>query len=239
MKRWKFWQHDRCPHCDRREDVPHVTRCTHGAANETWAIAMNTFSTWLAAQNTFPSLTQLFVDRLTAWRNNRKIHFPEPQAAYLATAYHEQSDIGWYNFLQGRISNHWVAIQSAYYKHLGSLQTGHTWARKLIHQLWDISWNMWQNRNHILHNVHTESDTRLSNKLDTYIRKEFDIDIDGLAPTHHYMVRRTRLHRLLLWGNQEKSAWLNTIKLARMAWKRHIKLSRRQRQILKDSVQPP
>jgi DNA-binding transcriptional regulator YbjK len=98
---------------------------------------------------------------------------------------------------------------------------------------------MWNNRNHILHNVHTDSDNRLSRRLDNRVRKEFHIDIDGLAPIHHYMVRRTRLARLLLWDNSEKSAWLATIKIARMAWKRKIKQSRQQRQMLRESMQPP
>jgi hypothetical protein len=50
---------------------------------------------------------------------------------------------------------------------------------------------MWQNRNHtILYNVHKSSDTRLSSKLNNRIGKEFDLDIDGLAPIHHYMLRR-------------------------------------------------
>jgi hypothetical protein len=97
-----------------------------------------------------------------AWRNCQEVTFPKPELNFLATAYREQTDIGWYNLLQGRISNHWVKIQSAYYKQLKSRHyTGHTWARNLIHHLWEISWNMWKNRDNILHNVHTESNNHL------------------------------------------------------------------------------
>jgi hypothetical protein len=239
MKRWKEWKHDRCPRCTRREDIPHIIRCTHGAANETWTNAMDSLSTWLSAQQTFPSITQLFIDRLNAWRNRSEINFPTPQVSFIATAYNEQQDIGWFNFLQGRISNQWVAIQSAYYERLESRRTGHTWARNLIQRLWDASFSMWQNRNHILYNVHTEADTRLSTNLDHRIRREFDLDTDGLAPIHHYMLRRTRLTRLLLSDNPEKTAWLATIKTARIAWRRRIKQSRLQRQMLRESMQPP
>jgi hypothetical protein len=200
---------------------------------------MESLSTWLDEQQTFPSITQLFIERLTAWRNHQEINFPEPNVDFLATAYQEQNDIGWYNFLQGRISNYWVKIQSAYYEKLASRRTGHTWASNLIRRLWDISWNMWNNRNDILHNIHTEADTRLSHKLDKRVRKEFSLDIDGLAPLHHYMLRRTRLALILLWDNNEKVAWLNTIKIARMAWKRKIRQSRQQRQMMRESMQPP
>jgi hypothetical protein len=94
MKRWQYWKHDRCPRCSQRQDVPHIIRCTHGAANETWALSMDALSTWLDEQHTFPSITQLFIDRLTAWRNHQEVAFPAPDVDFLATAYQEQTDIG-------------------------------------------------------------------------------------------------------------------------------------------------
>lgn len=200
---------------------------------------MDSLSDWLSEQQTFPSITQIFTERLTAWRNHQEVNYPEPTLDFLATAYREQTDIGWYNFLQGRISNYWVKIQSAYYEKLESRRTGHTWASNLIRKLWEISWQMWNNQNDILYNVHTDADTRLSHKLDKRIRKEFSLNIDGLAPLHHYMLRRTRLALLLLWDNNEKVAWLNTIKIARMAWKRKIRQSRQQRQMMREAMQPP
>jgi hypothetical protein len=75
---------------------------------------MDLFSTWLSAQKTFPSMTQLFTDQLTAWCNHQEVQFPEPCVSFLTTAYQEQSDIEWFNFLRGCISNYWVEIQSAY-----------------------------------------------------------------------------------------------------------------------------
>jgi hypothetical protein len=98
----------------------------------------------------------------------------------------------------------------------------------LIQRLWDASFSMWQNRNHILYNVHTEAESHLSTKLDHHIRQEFELDTDGLAPIHHYMLRRTGLTRPLLLDNPEKTAWLATIKTAWIAWRRQIKQSRLQ-----------
>jgi hypothetical protein len=199
---------------------------------------MESLSNWLLAQQTFPSMTTLFIKRLTAWRNHKENNFPEPSVTFLASAYQEQSDIGWFNFLQGRISNQWVEIQSAYYERLESRCTGKTWDGLLIKHLLQVSWEMWNNRNHILRNVHTNADTRISTKLDNRICKEFDIDIDGLAPIHHYMLRHTRLKRLLLWDSPDKTAWLATIKTARMAWHRRIRSARCQRRILRAAIQP-
>jgi hypothetical protein len=184
---------------------------------------MDSLSTWLFKQQTFPIITQLFIARITLWRNHQEVTFPEPDLDFIVTAYREQTNIGWYNFLQGHISNYWVKIQLADYKKLESRRTLHTWAQNLIHHLWDISWNMWKNCDDILHNVHTKSDNRLSQKLDQHLRKEFSIDIRSLAPIHHYMlVRRTSLALLLLWKNAKKAAWLATIKITHIIWKRKI-----------------
>jgi hypothetical protein len=70
-------------------------------------------------------------------------------------------------------------------------------------------------------------------KLNHQICKEFDLDIDGLASIHHYMLRQTRLTPLLLWDNPEKTAWLATIKTARIAWKHRIKQFRLQQKRLR------
>jgi hypothetical protein len=141
---------------------------------------MDSLSTLLSKQQTFPSITQLFIERLTAWGNHQEVNYPKPILDFLATAYHEQTDIGWYNL---------VKIQSAYYTRLESRRPSQTWARNFIQRLWNISWNMWNNCNNLLYNVHTASHARLSHKLDNRVHKEFSIDINGLARVHHYMVQ--------------------------------------------------
>jgi hypothetical protein len=60
---------------------------------------MDSLSTWFSVQQTFPSTTQLFINQLTSWHNPQEINFPEPGVSFLATAYQEQSGIGWFNFL--------------------------------------------------------------------------------------------------------------------------------------------
>jgi hypothetical protein len=96
---------------------------------------------------------------------------------------------------------------------------------------------MWQDRNYTLHHVHNEADTRLTSKLDQHIRREFTLDIDKLAPIHHYMLRCTRINHLLLWDNAEKQAWLATIQTAQIAWCRRRKRARLQRRALRDATQ--
>jgi hypothetical protein len=45
---------------------------------------MDSLSTWLSAKQTFPSMTQLFIDHLNAWQNHQELLFPEPTVPFLA-----------------------------------------------------------------------------------------------------------------------------------------------------------
>jgi hypothetical protein len=50
-----------------------------GSANATWERVMDSLTTWwLAAQQTFPSMTAMFIDQITAWHDQQEINFPTP-----------------------------------------------------------------------------------------------------------------------------------------------------------------
>ena len=88
---------------------------------------------------------------------------------------------------------------------------------------------MWLHQNHILHetpNAETEKRTR---RMDRRIINEFRKNIDGLSPPHHYLLRRNPLTRILKLKNTEKAAWLDTVTIARKAWRRQRSQARRQR----------
>jgi hypothetical protein len=190
MERWKKWKHARCPRCNEHEDIQHIAQCTHAGAAETWDEGIAKLANWFSQQETHPGINQLLVTRLNAWRTHHETHFPLPTLPALKTAYLDQQEIGWFNFLQGGISTYWVTLQADHYILLDSKRTGTTWARRLISHLWELSRKMWLHRNHILHetpNAETEKRTR---RMDRRIINEFRKNIDGLSPPpHHYLLR--------------------------------------------------
>jgi hypothetical protein len=186
-----------CPCCSEEEDIQHIARCTHAGAAANWETSITALSAWLEQHETHPGVTHLLLARLNAWRNHHETGFPIPLIPALQTAYLDQQEIGWFNFLQGRISTYWVTIQSDYYLLLDSQRSSTTWARKLISKSWDITWHMWLHRNHILHempNAETEKHTR---KLNRKIMTEFRTNVDGLSPPHHYLLHRNPLLKVL------------------------------------------
>jgi hypothetical protein len=236
MKRWKFWNHDRCPSCRQHEDIQHIARCTHAGANAVWESSMATLEAWFNQQETHPGVAHLLLARLNAWRYHQETRFPTPLIPTLKTAYLDQQEIGWFNFLQGRISTSWVTIQSDYYKLIDSRRSGATWARRLISHLWELSRKMWLHRNYILHEMPNAETEKLQRKLDRRITSQFQQNVDGLSTPHHYLLRRNTLSRVLKWPNHEKTAWLDTVTIARKAWCRRRTQARRQRQMVRDLI---
>jgi hypothetical protein len=239
MERWQFWNHARCPCCSQYEDIQHIARCTHAGAAATWETSTIALSAWFDKQETHPGVTHLLLARLNAWRNHYETSFPIPLIPVLRTAYLDQQEIGWFNFLQGRISTYWVTIQADYYSLLGSQRSATTWARRLISKLWDLSLQMWLHRNHILHEMPNAETEKYTRKLDRRIQAEFRKNLDGLSPPHHYLLRRTPLLHVLKWSNHEKAAWLDTVNIARKAWRRRRSQARRQRKTLRNLLRTP
>ena len=74
----------------------------------------------------------------------------------------------------------WARVQEDYYKWLNIRRTGERWATELIKKLWDISWDLWQDRNRKIHNTQMESILRGVDSLDKAIQEEDQLGKDGL-----------------------------------------------------------
>jgi hypothetical protein len=235
MERWKKWKHARCPCCNQGEDIQHIARCSHTGATATWEQGAAKLATWFSNQDTHPGISQIMLTRLQAWRQHQETQFPIPTLPALQITYLDQQEIGWFNFLQGRISTRWVIMQSDYYQLINSKRTATTWARRLICHLWELSRNMWLHRNHILHESPNAETEKLSRRMDRRILTKFWKNLDGLSPPHHYLLRRNPLNRVLKWQNHEKLAWLDTVStIARRASRRQRSQARRQRQMIRN-----
>jgi hypothetical protein len=85
-----------------------------------------------------------------------------------------QSNIGWSNFLKGRISNKWAKLWS---KSMGS-QTANACERALIQALWDHTYRLWIFRNNEDH----KNDNR---PVAQYKQQALDLRITQQYPTFH------------------------------------------------------
>ncbi len=63
-----------------------------------------------------------------------------------------QDTLGIRAFGEGFLSYGWREVQESYYGGNDSQQKSERWVSTLITKIWEVSWEMWQARNDILHN---------------------------------------------------------------------------------------
>jgi hypothetical protein len=129
----------------------------------------------------------------------------------------QQSRLGWDQFLRGRIGLKWAQLQSQHFLEQKMRQTGQKWASHLIMALWDFTWSMWDNRNHILH--HSEVMDKLLDMdiIDLSIIEEWHAGADDLKPIDRMQWKGITLEELLAKRSRYRRDWLSFVQTARTA----------------------
>ena len=97
---------------------------------------------------------------------------------------HEQSEIGWSNFLEGRLSSHWRYVMDQHYRRIGSKKNGKRWTTMLIQKVWEIAWDQWEHRNGILHDHDHHLLTQRTDRLISELYEEAQSIPHQRRPAH-------------------------------------------------------
>ena len=162
LLRRRLQDHDHCPFCNASEDPQHILRCGHPLPTARWNHSLRQLRKHLQSTQTDPALTQQLIRALHAWKS----HSPVPPSSTL-TPITTQHALGWYPIFHSQISNSWRQHQQAYLTTLASTQSPLRWTAQLIAKLANISWDMWADRNGILHHptVLTPAQQRIDDDL--------------------------------------------------------------------------
>jgi hypothetical protein len=120
-----------------------------------------------------------------------------------------QMNIGWRRFFEGWIAHDWMVAQQAYYSSIKSHRSGKRWTISLITKLWDITWDLWEHRNGILHdrcNVVTEREEWVLNRE---VSDAFNKLQSALLPINDRHIISLRLACLLKKPKLYKEVWLS------------------------------
>jgi hypothetical protein len=211
--RRKHQDHSDCPRCQEPDETTHhVIQCNDARADVCWNLQLQHLTAWIQEQDTLPAISQLILSRLNDWRNNRP--FTQHQCTpALQAALDKQDQIGWWNFLLGRVAIDFATLQTQHYQEQGRRRTGRTWLSALIKQLWDVSFTMWEHRNHILHGDMTPRKLQQFRILQTQAQEQFHIGTGTLLPEdHHWLQDKESVLALDLPSLQ---LWYKSITLAR------------------------
>ena len=148
--------HDECPRCGLSESSQHVVECKGTGTDLTFALALQKLETHLTVIDTAPSLLAAIMKRLRQWRRLGDRDLPKFRGFDQWGTQHavrEQDSIGWYQLLLGRIAQKWSDSQQRYVDSLHKKNTGRRWAISLIQKALDVAWDMWAQRNEIMHHT--------------------------------------------------------------------------------------
>ena len=225
-----------CPLCGAQEqDNIHLLRCPSAS---TFRFSLITqLQSWLYLQQTDPSLTTFIIDGLLRWfLNPTAYNFSQSSDPILHNAFSSQTCLGWYSLLCGYISTDLVHAQSCFYIESGSCRSSTKWGSQLILQCWNIIYQLWTNRNNILHNnselqilhglpllkeaIASEYSAGISNLPSVY-RRYFSIPIPLLLQKSNLYLKRwflvirsgrESLHPLqyndIWWSNKALRKWI-------------------------------
>ena len=182
---------------------------------------------------THPSLQTGILKHLAEWRSNRafsplsSILSPDVKAALL-----EQDSIGWWNFLLGRVSSKFATVQQAYYLSGQSKRGGRTWLSALMRETIDISFDMWEHRNNILHNTMTPRAQAELALLHQRVLDEYAKGTSTLLPQdHHWLGDKDDSLSMDL---ERTKTWLFTVSVARQAYRAHARQLHEKHRLARD-----
>jgi hypothetical protein len=116
--------------------------------------------------------------------------------------------------LKGRLSYQWGEIQDAYFKWLGKRNTGRTWVIALMKKLWNIMWDMWDNRNDVKHNAISAVHQRKIDVLNSQIREQFRMGSTNLSSRDYHWTNRN-INEVFNYSLDIKEKWVRSVTLAR------------------------
>ncbi len=220
-----------CPCCQSvDESLHHMLSCPSDAATEHRHCAMLTLKEALGKIGTPPNITYSITYGILCWTNsqdrpNQQIRAPTRGSVMVADvlltqAFTEQTiDIGWDQFLRGRVSLMWSKAFSAY-KSLGNTRNvdSLSWSKQLILKVWECTTSLWKFRNGMVHGTTTKENNekvlaelrqRVSDKYAEYARDSFII-----SPRFNSLFLKKTLEDRIKMSRDSLSAWLRSVKEA-------------------------
>lgn len=206
-----------CPCCKRVEETNvHLLTCP--ATKDFRSTLLTELNTFLTSLQTATTLQQFIMSGITSWLDdpdNGIIPYNIP-LEFLPVAT-KQNDIGWYSTLLGFLHQDVIRYQHLHYLRLSSRRTGTAWAKHLISKLWNFTYQLWAERNRLLHHTDTNDEFRGLEALELSIKIELDRGLRSLPRSiysHHFQLDPDTLQDL---STETKKEWLLLIRSAREA----------------------
>jgi hypothetical protein len=214
MVQWKMRESAACPRCGEEEDSKHVWTCHSLDARWMRIQHILKLEAWLEEHETQPELRRELINGLKAWSVGtvRRTFHQTPDHIRQVLAY--QDAIGWTNLFEGCFDNGWMEAQALYYRAIGSQRSGLRWTVAVIKKLWDVAWDLWEQRNGFLHRAEYEDTLHDTENLDAEIRFQLRRGNNNLPRRTQYLFD-IEATDLLQTSVRHRQQWLHSVYAAR------------------------
>ena len=205
----------KCPCCqeDTIEDTRHQVHCKDPQRITLWNDKIQNLDEWLTDNNTEPNL-HITIIRYLQHKGTQSFSELSLYPSSLSIA---QDEIGWDNFLEGKVSNEICPLQATYLDTIPSDKIVTTWITGLISHLIKIIRSQWIYRNEIVHKRTADGLKQVEGaNIRIAIRSQLRQGTTGLDDEDKFLVWHT-YQEINNWSGDEKKLWLCAIKAARLA----------------------
>ena len=215
MLLWKKWDDDHCPCCDEPDETSrHVVLCPDERMRIAWIEPLRGFQIWLEESDTHPDIIACIIAAIED--RDPDTHFTDFAEPEILEAAIDQDNIGWHNFLEGRISNQWRIIQQQHMISISSRTAIHTWTGNFIANIFKLTHSAWIARRDILHaRAPNGLPKARAEALLTRIRAEYALGPNTLLNVDQHRLTDRTLEQLLHCSANTQQNWLDDIAEAR------------------------
>ena len=212
VSRWKPLRHAKCPSCPHpHEDRDHVLRCPHPSRMEWRRTFLLTLRTTCDKLHTRPNLQMILLTALEAWLTNTPADFSQYPTQY-SHLIRQQTQIGWRQLFNGRLSTEWSRLQDEYLYQQGlhnKKTTGLLWATTVLSKIWEEWTSIWNIRNQVIHGHDQTSRLNIQRlEAETELRAIYDERELLLPADQDHLFDDVNTH--LAYSTNSIRNWLNT-----------------------------
>jgi len=208
MQRWKFRTSAQCPRCqETTEDKTHIMTCPDPNARETWKKSLRAIEMWLKDEQTDKTIREQLLVHLTNWNTTNT-----PPTNHDSTN-DPSAESGKQYIWDGWLQREWRDRQDQIWKQMRSRKSSKRWTSELIKKLWNVAWDMWDQRNEALHESSLNREQILEKDTNDQIKQIYAVGIGQLARTDFALMKNPIEHQLQL-PLQTKRQWVASIEAA-------------------------
>jgi hypothetical protein len=164
---------EQCPNCGGGETAAHLMLCPNNGRTKLLIENTDKLSKWLEKDDMTVLELAYWIPKYILMRGNKPFAELGATSAKMLALAKSQDIIGWHNFTEGHISNHFYEIQQFYLAMHSSYLSNADWTNQFISRILHITHSQWIFRNISLHyksfgyihNKQLDDITRKINKL--------------------------------------------------------------------------